>query len=86
MKNLRGLVKKYNPISLFLRLYQVTCSPDHGMFRLMWGNSRCKFYPSCSEYALGALRQYGLLRGCVVAVRRVAKCNPWNQGGYDPVK
>ncbi|MGZ4462614.1 MAG: membrane protein insertion efficiency factor YidD [Gaiellaceae bacterium] len=43
----------------------------------------CKYYPSCSEYALGALRRYGLLRGSVLAGWRLLRCNPWSQGGVD---
>jgi putative membrane protein insertion efficiency factor len=45
----------------------------------------CKYYPSCSEYALGALREYGLLRGSLLAVWRLARCNPWSHGGVDHV-
>jgi putative membrane protein insertion efficiency factor len=45
----------------------------------------CKYYPSCSEYALQALREYGLLRGTVLAAWRLARCNPWSHGGVDHV-
>jgi putative membrane protein insertion efficiency factor len=46
---------------------------------------RCRFYPSCSEYALEALEGHGAARGSWLAVRRVARCHPWNEGGLDPV-
>ena len=46
---------------------------------------RCRFEPSCSAYALGALREHGAARGTWLAVRRVARCHPFNPGGYDPV-
>jgi len=46
---------------------------------------RCKYEPSCSRYALDAIREYGLLRGVVLAAWRVLRCNPWSDGGYDPV-
>ncbi|MCS6930660.1 MAG: membrane protein insertion efficiency factor YidD [Acetobacteraceae bacterium] len=45
----------------------------------------CRFYPSCSAYALEALAGHGALRGGVMSVRRILRCNPWNPGGYDPV-
>ena len=46
---------------------------------------RCRFYPSCSEYALEALSTHGAVRGLWLAVRRLARCHPFNPGGYDPV-
>jgi len=47
---------------------------------------RCKYEPTCSRYALDAIRTYGILRGIVLATWRVLKCNPWSDGGYDPVE
>ncbi len=44
---------------------------------------RCRFYPSCSQYAKQALLKHGLVRGVLLAVGRVARCNPWNPGGVD---
>ena len=46
---------------------------------------RCKYEPTCSRYALEAIREYGVLRGVVLAAWRVLRCNPWSDGGYDPV-
>ena len=45
----------------------------------------CRFYPTCSQYALEALEKYGALKGGYLAVRRVLRCNPFHKGGYDPV-
>ncbi|HET9147613.1 MAG TPA: membrane protein insertion efficiency factor YidD [Acetobacteraceae bacterium] len=60
-----------------VRLYQLTLSP------LMGG--QCRFYPSCSAYALEAFASHGAARGAILAGRRVLRCHPWNPGGYDPV-
>jgi len=45
--------------------------------------NRCKYYPSCSQYALDALREYGLLKGTILAGWRLLRCNPWSHGGVD---
>jgi uncharacterized protein len=47
---------------------------------------RCKYEPTCSRYAVGAIREYGILRGLVLAGWRLLRCNPWSLGGYDPVE
>jgi putative membrane protein insertion efficiency factor len=60
-----------------VRAYQYAISPMLG--------ARCRFLPSCSEYAVEALRRHGALRGSWLAARRVARCHPWHPGGYDPV-
>ena len=44
---------------------------------------RCKYHPTCSQYALDALREYGFLRGCALAGWRILRCNPWSHGGVD---
>jgi uncharacterized protein len=48
--------------------------------------SRCKYYPSCSEYGVQAIRSYGILRGLVLAAWRLLRCNPWSLGGVDLVE
>lgn len=45
----------------------------------------CRFTPTCSEYAMEALQQYGAMKGSYLAVRRILKCHPFHKGGYDPV-
>lgn len=47
---------------------------------------RCKYEPTCSRYAVRAVREYGILRGLVLATWRLLRCNPWSHGGYDPVE
>jgi putative membrane protein insertion efficiency factor len=47
---------------------------------------RCKYHPSCSAYAVEAVREYGVIRGSVLAGWRLLRCNPWSHGGYDPVE
>ena len=47
---------------------------------------RCKYEPTCSRYALDAIREYGILKGLVLAGWRLLRCNPWSHGGYDPVE
>jgi putative membrane protein insertion efficiency factor len=47
---------------------------------------RCKYEPSCSRYAVDAIRAYGVWRGVVLAAWRLLRCNPWSLGGYDPVE
>ena len=46
---------------------------------------RCKYEPTCSAYAVQAVREFGILRGLVLAAWRVLRCNPWSHGGFDPV-
>jgi putative membrane protein insertion efficiency factor len=60
-----------------IRLYQRLISPALG--------ARCKYYPSCSEYAAQAIQRFGILRGLVLAAWRLLRCNPWSRGGFDPV-
>ena len=49
------------------------------------GHGTCIFYPTCSEYAIQAYEKYGFLRGTVLSVWRILRCNPFSHGGYDPV-
>lgn len=65
------------PLLLAVRTYQVLISP-------MLPPS-CKYYPSCSEYAVDALRRFGLLKGAWLTLRRLLRCNPWSHGGVDHV-
>lgn len=46
----------------------------------------CRFYPTCSQYAISAVQKYGALKGSFLAVKRILRCNPLFKGGYDPLK
>ncbi|WP_430515299.1 membrane protein insertion efficiency factor YidD [Clostridium botulinum] len=46
----------------------------------------CRFYPTCSKYALDAISKYGAFKGSIMAIKRILRCHPFNPGGYDPVK
>jgi hypothetical protein len=61
-----------------IRVYQKLLSPMVG--------ERCRYYPSCSEYAAQAISRYGILRGLVLAGWRLLRCNPLSHGGFDPVE
>lgn len=65
------------PARALVRAYQIVISP--------WLPAACRFEPSCSNYALTALRRFGLLRGGYLGARRLARCHPWHAGGADPV-
>lgn len=58
-----------------IRLYQIAISP------LL--PPACRFYPSCSQYALVAVREHGIARGTYLAIARLARCHPWHPGGVD---
>lgn len=73
------------PLSIFIiHIYQFLLSPDQGI--LFHSRVRvCRFFPSCSVYTIEALQAYGFLRGWWCGVTRVARCHPWQKGGYDPI-
>ncbi|MCI0359061.1 MAG: membrane protein insertion efficiency factor YidD [Planctomycetaceae bacterium] len=60
----------------FVRLYQLTLSPLIGR--------QCRFQPTCSNYMIGAVEKYGVLRGVPMGLWRILRCNPFCKGGYDP--
>ncbi|MBW2038349.1 MAG: membrane protein insertion efficiency factor YidD [Deltaproteobacteria bacterium] len=61
-----------------IKAYKIFISPLLG--------PSCRFYPSCSSYAIEAIRVYGLWRGILLSAKRILKCHPLHPGGYDPVK
>lgn len=66
-------------IILFLiKIYQKFISP-------LLGKNKCRFYPSCSTYMYQAIERFGLIKGLYLGFKRISKCHPFNDGGYDPV-
>jgi uncharacterized protein len=65
------------PLIALIRFYQFVISPFLG--------SRCRFHPSCSDFALEALSRYGLVKGTWLAFKRLGCCHPWHPGGFDPL-
>lgn len=77
----------FKKISLALiRLYQKTLSLDHGLLSYRYPSGYCKFNPTCSQYTYLAIEKYGVLKGSMLGMKRILKCNPWSKGGLDPVK
>ena len=62
---------------LLIRFYQKFISP---MFP-----AKCRFYPTCSQYTLEAIKEYGAMKGTYLGIKRILKCHPFHEGGYDPI-
>ena len=65
-----------------IRLYQLTLSP---LLAAISSGPVCRFNPSCSQYALEAVKEHGAIRGSWLAAKRLGRCHPWGGGGHDPV-
>lgn len=80
---------KYYPrffVLQLIKIYQKTLSFDHGIFKYVFPHGYCRFKPTCSEYGYAAIEKYGIFKGGLMAIWRVLRCNPFNSGGYDPLK
>ncbi len=60
-----------------IKFYQLFISPLLG--------SNCRFQPTCSQYAYDSIKSHGLLKGFILSTKRIGKCHPWHEGGFDPV-
>ncbi len=60
-----------------IKFYQLAISPFMGR--------NCRFYPTCSEYTVDAITEHGVFKGLTLSIKRLGKCHPWHDGGYDPV-
>ncbi len=65
------------PLIILVRTYRLAISP--------WLGFNCRYDPTCSRYAIEALRTHGVFRGSALAVRRIGRCHPWGGSGYDPI-
>ena len=75
MRTVRGLPKRM--LLGLIRFYRAAISPHFP--------ACCRYTPTCSQYALEAIQKYGALKGGILALRRILRCNPFHAGGYDPV-
>lgn len=75
-----------NIILALIKIYQKTLSLDHGFLSYFYSERLCRFHPTCSEYTYQAIAKYGVFRGGLMGIKRIIRCHPWNDGGYDPVK
>ena len=64
-------------LKFLIRVYQVALSPLLG--------PNCRYYPTCSQYAIEAIETHGSLRGAWLTIKRISRCHPWHEGGFDPV-
>jgi putative membrane protein insertion efficiency factor len=71
-------------ILALIKVYQKTFSPDHGLI-FSGGATRCRYFPSCSQYTYEAIVHYGVVRGLLKGFWRVLRCNPFSKGGVDLV-
>ncbi|HEV8285426.1 MAG TPA: membrane protein insertion efficiency factor YidD [Chitinophagaceae bacterium] len=65
------------PFIALIKIYQLVISP--------WLGPKCRFTPTCSRYAIEALKKYGLFKGLWLTIKRISRCHPWGGHGYDPV-
>jgi putative membrane protein insertion efficiency factor len=75
MKSLKEIVAF--PFIGLIKIYQLIISP--------WMGPSCRYTPTCSQYAIEAIKKYGILKGGWLAAKRILRCNPWGGHGHDPV-
>lgn len=74
---MKAIIRKI--LVFFIRLYQILISP-------LFGQNKCRFYPTCSNYAIEAIEKKGIFKGFFLALWRILRCAPWGKGGIDPVR
>ena len=68
-------------IIFLIKIYKKIISPVFSRCGI-----HCKYYPTCSDYMVQAVEKYGVIKGCLLGLKRILKCNPFSKGGYDPLK
>lgn len=70
-----------------IKFYQKYLSFDTGFAKMFFLTDKaCRFRPTCSEYCYQAIEKYGILKGCLMGLKRIIRCHPWSKGGNDPLK
>jgi hypothetical protein len=73
------------PLIILIEVYQKTLSRDTGWFSYVYSERTCRYHPTCSEYTKQAIKRFGAFRGGWLGFKRVLRCHPWAEGGFDEV-
>ena len=74
-----------NFLKNLIKAYQKIISPDTGILRIFFPFGACRYYPTCSEYGKQSIEERGVIKGTVLLLYRIVRCNPLSKGGYDPI-
>jgi len=73
-------------VLMLIQVYQRTSSFVNRNLNIFGSGNVCRFEPTCSRYTFQAVEKYGVIKGLCLGLMRIARCHPWNKGGYDPVR
>jgi putative membrane protein insertion efficiency factor len=74
-----------NLVLFVISIYQKLHVLDNPISKMFFGDTICRFTPTCSEYTYESVKKYGIMKGLLLGSKRIARCNPLSKGGYDPV-